>query len=258
MITESTAGFCHTAIGRNASLDFRGLTEKKIIVFLGAYGSGKSEVAVNTALLMATRNHVPGTEIVLADLDIINPFYRSFDAASVLAESKVRVIASRFANTNVEVPAVPGEVSGVFDQPGIRAVLDIGGEDMGARIVSVLREKIAAVPHEILMVVNINRPFTSSTSQVVRMMRELEDAAGLPVTGFVNNANLLGRTEPADLTAAAEVLREVSAMTGIPVVFAAGVDDLFPESWGNRTPDGTPFLRMRRTIRYIDVEPDNR
>jgi hypothetical protein len=238
----------------NEGFDFSVWTSKKIIVFLGAYGSGKSEVAVNTALLMAQRNAAPERRVVLADLDIINPFFRSFDAADVLAEGNVRIIASRFANTNVEVPAVPGEVSAVFDQPDIRAVLDIGGEDMGARIVSVLKDRIAAVPNEILMVVNIHRPFTSSAVAIVRMMRELEEAAGLSVTGIVNNANLLEWTDPADLLAAGMVLKEVTETTGIPVVFAAGIDELFPESWGNRTPDGTPFLRMLRTIRYLDGE----
>ncbi|MHB1453708.1 MAG: hypothetical protein ACYCYM_07135 [Saccharofermentanales bacterium] len=236
----------------NGPFDFPSIRDKKVIIFLGAYGSGKSEVAVNTALLMAQENPDPETEIVLADLDIINPFYRSFDAAKILACGNVKIIASQFANTNVEAPSVPGEVSSVFDRRNVRSVLDIGGEDLGARIVSVLKEKIADTSYELLMVVNLNRPFTGTVPLIVKMMHELEEAAGLKVTGMVNNTNLLEMTEPAELTESNVMLKEVTGITGVPVVFACGADDLYPKDWGDRMPDGLPFLRLIRTIRYID------
>ncbi|MHB8962794.1 MAG: hypothetical protein ACYC5K_06530 [Saccharofermentanales bacterium] len=235
----------------NASFDYPPIREKKVIIFLGAYGSGKSEVAVNTALQMAQQNADPAMEIVLADLDIINPFYRSFDAAKILASGKVKVIASQFANTNVEAPSVPGEVSTVFDRENVRSVLDIGGEDMGARIVSVLKERIMETSYELLMVVNVNRPFTGTSELIVKMMHELEEASGLKITGIVNNTNLLEMTEPSELVESGSLLEEVTRLTGVPVVFASGADDRYPEQWGNRMPDGLPFLRLVRTIRYI-------
>lgn len=235
----------------NEAFDFPPMRSRKVMIFLGAYGSGKSEVAVNTALLMAQGNTDPEAEIVLADLDIINPFYRSFDAAQILACGNVKIIASRYANTNVEAPSVPGEVSSVFDKKNVRSVLDIGGEDLGARIVSVLKEKIAATSYELLMVVNLNRPFTGTVPLIVKMMNELEEAAGLKITGMVNNTNLLEMTEPADLSESNVLLKEVSGITGVPVVFACGADDLYPEQWGNRMPDGLPFLRIIRSIRYV-------
>lgn len=237
--------------GINGSFDFLPIRSRKVIIFLGAYGSGKSEVAVNTALLMAQENTDPEVEIVLADLDIINPFYRSFDAAKILASGNVKIIASQFANTNVEAPSVPGEVSSVFDKENVHAVLDIGGEDLGARIVSVLKEKIVATSYELLMVVNLNRPFTGTVPLIIKMMHELEESAGLKITGMVNNTNLLEMTEPAELAESNILLKEVSGITGVPVVFACGADDLYPEQWGNRMPDGLPFLRIIRTIRYI-------
>ncbi len=236
--------------GSSGTFDFPGFGGTKVFVFLGAYGSGKSEVAVNTALALSERDRGTGFQTVLADLDIINPYYRSFDAAAILAAAGVRVIASSYANTNVDVPAVPGEAYSVFDRPDIRAVLDIGGEDMGARIVSVLRDRIASVTRQILMVVNVSRPFTATAPKIADMMRELEGAAGIAVTGIVNNTNLLGMTDPADLLEAGSILADVTDRTGVPVVFAAGDDGLYPAAWGASMPDGLPFLRLRRTIRY--------
>jgi len=238
----------------NNNNNFTFKSDEKISIFIGAYGSGKSEVAVNFALLLSNRLHkrcLDGfNQIALADLDMINPFFRSVDAKNVLTDHAVSVIFPPFANTNVDVPALPGEIFSVFDQPKIRAVLDIGGEDLGARVVSSLKSRILTVSYATYMVVNMNRPFTDSKEKIIHMMHELEEATGLATNGIVNNTNMLSLSRIEDLTDANKVLTEVQKETGVPLCFASGMDSDYPVGWGNWTPDNIPFLRLSRTIRY--------
>ncbi len=185
------------------------LTDKRLVIYVGAYGSGKSEVAVNSALYIAGHPSRRGRKVVLADLDMINPFYRSADARTVLENNGILLIASGFVNSNVEAPSVPAEISSVFDSENMLAVLDIGGEDMGARVVASMKDRILETDHEILMVINTKRPFTSDAEQISRMKSELENACGINITGLVNNTNLLSLTTPDELHASACVIREV-------------------------------------------------
>jgi len=138
----------------------------RITVFIGAYGSGKSEIAVNYALALKAAGH----SVVLADLDIINPFYRSADAESILAQAGIELIKPIFANTNVDVPAVPGAVFSLFDRTDRYAILDIGGEDLGARILASLKNRFpneeSSEKAHVFFVVNTCRPFTSNPDQI--------------------------------------------------------------------------------------------
>lgn len=261
---------CLSEKGKNGRLTLNGLPLKKlnqdfplepkekISIFIGAYGSGKSEVAVNFALMLASRRTedfmADTSGIILADLDVINPFFRSADAKKVLNDQGISVISPQFANTNADAPSIPGEIYSVFDQPGVHAVLDIGGEDMGARVVSSLKSRIVAMPYAVYMVVNMNRPFTDTKEKIIQMLRELETAAGLMVDGLVNNTNLLSFTDSRELLDANALLKSIQDSTGIPLCFAAGMDRDYPEEWGNRLPDSTSFLRLTRTISYEESD----
>ncbi len=228
------------------------LDKSRLVIFIGAYGSGKSETAINSAIYMSKQADSKGKKVVLADLDMINPFYRSSDARRVLEENGIDLIASQFVNTNVEAPSVPPEIMSVFDEPDVRAVLDIGGEDMGARIVSALKNRIISMDHELLMVINTKRPFTSTVSQIIGMKSELEEACGMAITGLVNNTNLLDASTPLDIHGSEELIREVSEISGVPYVFAAGMlDHEVIEDQDDHT-DRIPFLKMRRTVYYVE------
>lgn len=238
--------------GKNKYDNIPVLDKSRLVIFIGAYGSGKSETAINSAIYMSKQAESKGKKMILADLDVINPFYRSSDARKVLEGNGIQLITSQFANTNVEAPSVPPEVMSVFDEPDIRAVLDIGGEDMGARIVAALKNRITSADHELLMVINTKRPFTSTVLQVIRMKTELEEACGIAITGLVNNTNLLDASTPLDIHGSDELIREVSEISGIPYVFAAGIlDQEVLEEQGEHN-DRIPFLKMRRTVYYVE------
>lgn len=222
---------------------------RRITLFVGAYGSGKSEVSVNFALWQASL----GLAVTLCDLDTINPFFRSADARKLAETHGVRLIAPVFAGTNVDVPAVPGEVHSVFDDVSRQAVLDIGGEDLGARVVASLQPQlIAAQPAPALyMVVNPFRPFTQTIAQIVQVAEELMAAAKLPLSGLVHNANLLQDGDASLLDETLAVVQAAAAALRLPIVFAAAMDRQIPPDWpAGRTPGGLPLLRLQHSIDY--------
>lgn len=225
----------------------------RLYIFVGAYGSGKSEVSVHFARKLRREN--PNRKILLADLDIVNPFYRSADARSILEKEQIRVIAPNFANTNVDVPSVPGEMYAIFDDPDYLGVFDIGGEDMGARILSSMHSRFATLSYCVYMVINTLRPFTSDAQSIAKMAQELSQAARLPISGLMDNTNLLSDTSTQELTLSYPIVSEASRLTGIPFVFACGLDTNLPDSWDGYTNEGVPLLRMQRSVLYN--EPDS-
>ena len=217
----------------------------KISVFIGAYGSGKSEVSANFAVWLAKT----GYRVTLCDLDIINPYFRTSDAAAVLAAEGVSMVCPRYAGTNVDVPALPGELLSVFDQDDLYGVLDIGGEDLGARAVAAIRPRLEAADHAIYMVVNVNRPYTDTASRIVEQAELLEKTTGLPISGLVQNTNLLEDTEPGQVSQTDEVVIQAARSLSVPVSFAAALSGAVPPGW---SAEKWPVLQLKRFIRYLD------
>ncbi|MBQ7508163.1 MAG: hypothetical protein IJT52_02410 [Spirochaetales bacterium] len=187
---------------------------KRVTLLCGHYGSGKTNIAVNFALSLREK----GLPVALADLDIVNPYFRSKDSTPELEKAGVKVIALQFANSSVDLPALPSEAYSLVQDRSRYAVLDIGGDDRGAyalgRFVPYILEEN---DYEMLYVVNFFRPLTVTVAEAVEVMREIEGACGLRVTGIVNNSNL-GAETTADLVKstygkAEELCRE----TGVPL-----------------------------------------
>lgn len=210
---------------------------KRVTLFCGHYGSGKSNLAVNYALWLRSR----GLPAALADIDIVNPYFRSADSRRELEAAGVRVISLPFANSNVDLPSLPQEVYGLVQRRDVYAVLDIGGDDRGAlalgRYVPYIREEDN---YENLFVVNFYRPLTQTAAEALEVLREIEQAARLPFTGIVNNSNLGRETTEAAIERTVPMARELSALTGLPVVFTSHRADLHPD-----LPNGFPLTLQR-------------
>lgn len=160
---------------------------KRVTLFCGHYGSGKSNIAVNYAEKLAGS----GLKTALADIDIVNPYFRSADSKEELEKAGVQVVALPFANSNVDLPALPQEVYGLVQRRDIHAVLDVGGDDRGALALGrfapyILEEN----DYEMLFVVNFYRPLTGDPESAFEVLKEIETAAGMQFTGIVNNSNL--------------------------------------------------------------------
>lgn len=220
----------------------------RLYIFIGAYGSGKSEVSVHFARKLRWEN--PERKVLLADLDIVNPFFRSADAKEILEKENIRLIAPNDVNSNVEAQTVTGEMYAIFDDDAYLGVFDIGGEDLGARILSSMRSRFREIEYRVYMVVNTLRPFTSDAMSIAGMAGELKAASGLPIHGLIDNTNLLEETSEDELVHSYPILAEASALTGIPLVYASGLDDRLPKSWTDQTDKGIPLLRMQRSVLY--------
>ena len=188
---------------------------KRVTLFCGHYGSGKTNIAVNYALDLRRQ----GLEVTIADLDIVNPYFRSKDSTDVLEAEGVRVIALPFANSSVDLPSLPSSAYSVVQDRSRYAVLDIGGDDRGAyalgRFVPYLLEEN---DYEMLYVVNFYRPLTPDAASALEVLREIEGACGLRFTGIVNNSNLGAETTAQSIEATSGKAGRLCELTGLPLV----------------------------------------
>ena len=191
---------------------------KRVTLFCGHYGSGKTNLAVNYAAKLRGQ----GLKAALADIDVVNPYFRSADSRQELEALGVRVIALPFANTNVDLPALPQEVYGLVQRRDEYAVLDVGGDERGVyalgRYVPYILEEN---DYEMLFVVNFYRPLTQPADDAAEVLREIEQATALRFTGIVNNSNLGVQTTAEDVLRTAPLAKELSARIGLPVKFTS-------------------------------------
>lgn len=198
--------------------------DKRITLFCGHYGSGKTNIAVNAALKLSEEYK----NIALADLDIVNPYFRTKDSSSVLSEKGIRLICSEYANTNVDIPALPAEIYTITDDKTLKSVVDIGGDDRGAYVLGRISEKIVSEnDYDMLMVINSYRPLTRDAQSTMEVLNEIETAAKIKFTGLINNSNLGEETTPEDVLASLEYAQSVSKATGLPVVATTVKEELY-------------------------------
>ena len=196
----------------------------RLIAVTGHYGSGKTELAVNLAIQSAAA----GLPAALADLDIVNPYFRSLERRQVLEERGICLIAPPPACVGADIPVLPPQLWGLLRDPAQAGILDVGGDPAGARVLSALGRAVPAGELEVLLVLNASRPQTGSVAGALACIRGIEAAAGLPIGGLVNNTHLCGLTRPADVAAGAALARAVSEQTGIPLRFHAVARALIP------------------------------
>ena len=216
--------------------------DKRINIFTGHFGSGKTEVAVNYAFALSERYD----RVAIVDLDIVNPFFRTADARQELEGRGIKTVLPLFANTNVDVPALSPEINMLFEKKEYRVVLDVGGDDLGAKAVSRYKDEIIADDYELLFVVNTRRPMTDTPGKIAEMICEIEGSSRIAVTGLVNNTNLLGSTTCDDILKGHEMVCEISDKLGIPVKFISGLDSAVS---GLKGKTGIEVLVMHKYIR---------
>ncbi len=190
------------------------MTPKRLTLFAGHYGSGKTNIAVNYALHLREQ----GLPVTVADLDIVNPYFRTLDSEAVFKEHGIKLICSQFANSNVDAPAMPKEVYELIDSRSEYGVLDIGGDDRGALALGrYVPDIIAEDNYEMLFVINKARPLTRNAADTLEVADEILAACKLPFTGICNNTNLGPESTAEDVLASVSYAEEVSKALGIPV-----------------------------------------
>ncbi len=199
---------------------------KRLTILCGHYGSGKTNIAVNMAFDLASQRD----NIAIADLDIVNPYFRSKDSEQEFRDKNIRLICSEFASSNVDLPSMPADLYAITDDKSLSVIMDIGGDDRGAYALGRLRPAILEEnDYEMLMVVNKFRPLTPDAPSTIEVMREIEAACGIPFTGIINNSNLAGETTAEDVLGSISYAEEVSKLSGLPVVLTTVEESLYDE-----------------------------
>ena len=201
------------------------MNAKRITLFAGHYGSGKTNIALNYARMLKRA----GEKVAIADLDIVNPYFRTKDSAADLQAEGIDLVVSDFANSNVDFPAMPKEIYALVAPPEVGAecptprakvVIDVGGDDRGALALGRYVPDIKAEgDYEMLAVVNAARPLTRTAQDAVEVLREIEAACQLPFTGIVNNTNLGPQTTAETVLGSKSYADEIAALMNIPVRF---------------------------------------
>ena len=193
----------------------------RITIFTGNYGSGKTEIALNMAM-----NEAKNKPVTLVDLDIVNAYFRSSEKKEMLEAAGVKVLHSTFALKSVDLPSLPASIDTAFIDKSRTVFFDVGGDPVGATALGRYYPRFMEEPYEMLYVVNVRRPFSSTAQDIIAMMGDIEAHSRLRITGLINNSNLARDTDVEDLIEGQQVLKEVVAKTVIPVKYVCGTKDV--------------------------------
>lgn len=198
------------------------LKDKRIRIIIGHYGSGKSEFSVNYAIKLAKM----GKKVALADLDIVNMYFRSRERAVEMEDLGIRVIGSQVDSPAVGVPSISAEVLAPLQDTSYEAVLDVGGDQVGARALGRYVDYFKEGNYDMFFVLNANRPETQTVEKVMEYMVKIEDVSRAKITGIINNTHLLKSTTVEDVLKGEKLALEVSERTNIELKYNAVLEDL--------------------------------
>ncbi len=202
------------------------MEHKRLTLFAGHYGSGKTNIAVNYALLLAKE----GKKVCIADLDIVNPYFRTKDSAEELEKAGVELVSPQFANSNVDLPALPAEAYKLVTDRKTYGIMDIGGDDRGAYA---LGRFVPSITNEnnyrMVFVANCYRPLTRTPSEALEIMREIEAACKMQFTDIINNSNLGEETTADTVLASIDYINELSEISGLPIFAHTAVSGVAQE-----------------------------
>jgi cellulose biosynthesis protein BcsQ len=218
------------------------MKNKRITLLCGHYGSGKTNIAVNLALdLKKVYN-----KVAIADIDIVNPYFRTKDSEDQLKNAGIRLICSEYANSNVDIPALPQDMYSVTDDKSVHAILDVGGDERGALALGRLVPKIKEEnDYDMFYVINKFRPLTRDVNSALEVMKEIEDACKIKFTGVINNSNLGLETTAEDVISSMDFANEFCKKVNLPLVFTS-VDQKIYESLKNKINKLYPLTMQKK------------
>lgn len=197
---------------------------KRINIFAGGYGSGKTEVAVNYASYLAKSGIMP---LSIVDLDIVNPYFRSREAATLLTDLGVNVIIPTGEQCSADLPIILPQVKGAIESEEGSLIIDLGGDDVGGRVLSSMADSFAADKYDMFFVLNANRPFTSDLASALKMIEDIQISCRLKFTGIASNTHLIDETDRETIMRGVKLAREVEKETGIELKLVCAIAEIF-------------------------------
>ncbi len=215
-----------------------------IVVIVGNYGSGKTEVAIN----LAVDQHAKGSQVHVADLDLVNPYFRTREARQALRDLGIDIVLPPEGWLQADLPILAPQVAGLIRQPGQLAILDAGGDGVGATVLAALADAFKTVhaPLQMLQVVNPFRPNTDTVPRCLSMRDAIESASRLKVTGWIGNAHLMDETTVDHIQQGHDLLQALARASGLPLVCMA-VDSSLASQAAVLTL-GCPILTIKRQL----------
>ena len=192
--------------------------DKRVRLFIGHYGSGKSEVSINYVTQL--RKMVDG-EVSFEDLDIVNVYFRTREKKEQLRAMGINPIDSSIETDTLDLPAVSAQVMTPLHEKNVDYVLDVGGDNVGTRVVGRFAEHFVEGEYDMFCVVNANREQTQTAEDVIRFIKSMEQTSKLKVTGLINNTHLIRQTTVEDVLRGQKLVREVSNLTNIPIKYVS-------------------------------------
>lgn len=195
---------------------------KRINIITGHYGSGKTEIAINMALKLKEEHD----NVVICDMDIVNPYFRTNDAKAFLEEKGIRVISPDYASTNIDIPVLPGDILSVFTNKDCYAILDLGGDDDGAVALGQFFRYLKDEDYEMYFVVNSLRPDTSNIEDIKILAANIEYTSRAKITGVINNTNLSYLSEADHLADSLDFVEKAAKELGVEVKYITGTKEI--------------------------------
>ena len=200
--------------------------DKRIRIIIGHYGSGKSEFALNYVTKL---RELVDTNVAIADLDVVNVYFRSREKKELLNKKNIEAIDSSIQTQTLDVPSISARVMTPLNDSSYNYVMDVGGNEVGARVVGRFSELIDENDYDMFCVVNANREQTQTAKEVINHIREIEKSSKLKVTGLINNTHLIRETTLEDILRGQEVVKEVSRICSIPIKYVSCLEELIDQ-----------------------------
>ncbi|MCK4541134.1 MAG: tyrosine-protein kinase family protein [Spirochaetales bacterium] len=225
------------------------IDKKRLYVISGAFGTGKSEIAVNLALKLREEGR---ENVLLVDLDIVNLYHRSRDRKEYLENLGIKVISSLPGLEHADVPALSPRIQEAFDHEETTAIIDLGGSDLGGTVLSAYRNRILNGEYHHWLVVNPLRPFNETNEETREMAEKIEERSHLPYTGMIANPHLMTETTPDIILKGYKQIREI---TDFPFKFLAIMEEYYTEELKQVLSDENIFLLSKNIIQPWEDDP---
>ena len=232
----------HSEENNPKSLEQSLLSDKKLLIVTGNYGSGKTEISVNLALGLKVLGH----KVTIVDLDLVNPYFRAREAMDILTKNEVEVIVPTGEHFYADLPILVPQVRAKIMRPDGFIVLDVGGDDVGARVLASFSDVLTPEIYEMFFVVNVNRPFTENVAGINRILREVETASSCQVSGLIGNTHLMDYTDPDTIYEGFEVTSDFSRQYDIPLKFTAVMREIVEKL--DKSKIQSPILPLERLL----------
>jgi len=219
-----------------------GLYRKRVTILVGHFGSGKTEIALNGALDLAAE----GLRITIADLDVVKPYFRTRSARAILSDSGIELLAPTGANVHADLPIIVPQIRSHLRDPDRRLIMDVGGDEVGARVLGSLSDVVPLDDTDCLLVLNFRRPSTPDPERALQMVRNIEAVGRVSVTGMISNTHLMDETTPAVVIDGYRRAAETAGLAQVPLVAVTVAEDLASDL---REEDfECPVIAMRRIV----------